>query len=114
LGSGAVVFSPFAGGTMVFAGRNNTHKNYGIFVAIRADNGKYVSMSAHLSDLAGEIYRGARVTNQTIIGYAGKTGNPSIPVGETHLHQAYYSYPRYNPMVLRTAAQDCKPFTTTT
>lgn len=97
LGSGDVIFSPFAGGTVVFAGRNNTHKNYGIFVAIRADNGKYVSMSAHLSGLAQGIYRGARVTNQTIIGYAGKTGDPSIPVGETHLHQAYYRYPRYNP-----------------
>lgn len=114
LGSGDVVFSPFAGGTVVFAGRNNTHKPYGISVSIRADNGKYVSMSAHLSGLAGGIYWGARVTNQTIIGYAGKTDNAIIPVGDTHLHQAYYHYPRYKPDVLRTAAQDCKPFTTTT
>jgi len=97
LGSGDAVFSPFAGGKVTFAGRNNTHKNYGIFVVIQADNGKYVSMSAHLSGLASGIYRGARVTDQTIIGYAGKTGDPSIPVGETHLHQAYYRYPRYNP-----------------
>ena len=97
LGSGDAVFSPFAGGKVTFAGRNNTHKNYGIFVVIQADNGKYVSMSAHLSGLASGIYRGARVTDQTVIGYAGKTGDPSIPVGETHLHQAYYRYPLYNP-----------------
>jgi murein DD-endopeptidase MepM/ murein hydrolase activator NlpD len=97
LGSGDVVFSPFAGGKVTFAGRNNTHKNYGIFVVIQADNGKYVSMSAHLSSLASGIYRGARVTDQTVIGYAGKTGDPSIPVGETHLHQAYYRYPSFNP-----------------
>ena len=71
-------------------------------------------MSAHLSGLAGGIYWSARVTNQTIIGYAGKTDNASIPVGDTHLHQAYYHYPRYKPDVLRTAAQDCKPFSTTT
>lgn len=66
-------------------------------MVIQADDGKYGSMSAHLSGLASSIYQGARVTDQTIIGYAGKTGDPSIPVGETHLHQAYYRYPYYSP-----------------
>jgi hypothetical protein len=52
LARGDVVFSPFRGGTVTFAGRNYSHKNYGIFVVIKADNGKYVSMSAHLNGLA--------------------------------------------------------------
>lgn len=95
LGRGDVVFSPFRRGTVTFAGRNTSHKNYGIFVVIRADNGKYVSMSAHLNGLANGIRRGKVVTSDTIIGFAGDTGDPSIPVGETHLHQAYYRYPRY-------------------
>jgi murein DD-endopeptidase MepM/ murein hydrolase activator NlpD len=97
LGRGDVVFSPFKGGTVTFAGRNYTHRDYGILVCIRADNGKYVNLSAHLSGLASGIRRGARVTDATIIGYAGNTGGPTFPVGQTHLHQAYYRYPRYNP-----------------
>jgi hypothetical protein len=96
LGTGDVVFSPFEGGTVTFAGRNYTHKDYGIFVSIKADNGKYVNLSAHLSGLASGISRGARVTDATIIGFAGDTGGPNIPVGQPHLHQAYYRYPRYN------------------
>ena len=95
LAQGDVVFSPFKSGTVTFAGRNSSHANYGIFVTIRADDGKYVNMSAHLSSLASGIRRGAKVTDKTIIGFAGATGDPSIPVGETHLHQAYYRYPRY-------------------
>lgn len=91
-----VVFSPFAGGTVTFAGRNYTHKNYGIFVTIKADNGAYVSMSAHLSGLASGISKGTYVTDETVVGYAGDTGDPSIPVGPPHLHQAFYRYPRYN------------------
>jgi hypothetical protein len=93
---GDVVFSPFKGGTVTFAGKNYTHKDYGIFVIIKADNGAYVSMSAHLSGLAGNIYRGAYVTDETVIGYAGDTGGPDIPVGPPHLHQAFYRYPRYH------------------
>ena len=95
LGKGDVVFSPFAGGTVTFAGRNYSHKNFGIFVVIKADNGKYVSMSAHLSSLASSIKRGVRVTDNTVIGYAGNTGDASIPVGPPHLHQAFYRYPSY-------------------
>jgi murein DD-endopeptidase MepM/ murein hydrolase activator NlpD len=97
LGRGDVVFSPFKRGTVTFAGRNNTHKDYGILVSIKSDDGKYVNLSAHLNGLASGIYRGAKVTDATIIGYAGNTGGPDIPVGQTHLHQSYYRYPRYNP-----------------
>jgi murein DD-endopeptidase MepM/ murein hydrolase activator NlpD len=97
LASGDVIFSPFRRGKVTFAGRNNSHKDYGTLVAIRADNGKYVSLSAHLSGLARGIERGARVTDETIIGYAGETGGPDVPAGEPHLHQAYYRYPRYTP-----------------
>ncbi|MCA1687544.1 MAG: M23 family metallopeptidase [Actinobacteria bacterium] len=96
LDSGDVVFSPFEGGEVTFAGRNYTHRDYGILVVIRADNDKYVSLSAHLSGLAQGIEPGTRVTDETIIGYAGDTGGPNFPVGEPHLHQAFYRYPRYN------------------
>ncbi len=93
---GDAVFSPFESGKVTFAGRNYTHRDYGILVVVRADNGKYVSLSAHLSGLARGIEPGARVTDETVIGYAGDTGGPTIPVGEPHLHQAFYRYPRYN------------------
>ena len=96
LNDGDVVFSPFKRGTVVFAGRNYTHRHYGIFVVVRDDNGKYVSMSAHLSSLKRGIERGAKVDLNSIIGYAGNTGDPSITVGEVHLHQAYYRKPSYN------------------
>ena len=93
LNKGDYVFSPFRGGTVKFAGRNTSHANYGIFVVIKDDNGAYYSMSAHLSRLASGIYPGARVTRNKVIGYAGNTGDPSIPVGQIHLHQAFYRYP---------------------
>ena len=35
------------------------------------------------------------MTDATVIGFAGNTGVPSIPVGEVHLHQAFYRYPKY-------------------
>ncbi len=90
-----VVFSPFASGTVTFAGRNASHINYGIFVVIQADNEKYVSMSAHLIALNEGIFPGATVTDETIIGFAGDTGDPwgTIPVGPPHLHQAFYRFP---------------------
>ena len=91
---GDVVFSPFKRGKVTFAGRNQSHKNYGRFVVIRARNGKYVSMSAHLSGIARGIKRGARVNAGTVIGFAGDTGHRSIPVGPVHLHQAFYRKPR--------------------
>ena len=96
LNKGDYVFSPFKSGTVTFAGRNTSHKNYGIFVVIKDADGKYVSLSAHLSSLAAGIRPGATVTADTVIGYAGDTGDPSIPVGEPHLHQAFYRYPSLN------------------
>jgi hypothetical protein len=93
---GDAVFSPFTRGTVTFAGRNITHKDYGIFVSIEAANGKYVNLSGHLSALAPGIRRGAEVDGDTVIGFAGKTGGGRIPVGPVHLHQAYYRYPDKN------------------
>jgi murein DD-endopeptidase MepM/ murein hydrolase activator NlpD len=95
LDHGDAVFSPFRSGTVTFAGRNITHKDYGIFVSIEAANGKYVNLSGHLSGLAPGIKRGAEVDRNTVIGFAGKTGGGRIPVGSVHLHQAYYRYPSY-------------------
>ena len=92
---GDVVFSPFSRGTVRFAGRNESHKNYGIFVIIEHDNNKYVSMSAHLNALRDGVRRGASVNEDKIIGYAGNTGAPSIPVGDPHLHQAFYRNPAF-------------------
>jgi murein DD-endopeptidase MepM/ murein hydrolase activator NlpD len=96
LDRGDVIFSPFRRGTVTFAGRNVTHKDYGILVVIKASNGKYVSLSGHLSGLARGIRRGAKVDRRTVIGFAGKTGGGDIPVGPVHLHQAFYRYPSYN------------------
>jgi murein DD-endopeptidase MepM/ murein hydrolase activator NlpD len=96
LDRGDVIFSPFRRGTVTFAGRNVTHKDYGILVVIKASNGKYVSLSGHLSALARGIRRGAKVDRHTVIGFAGKTGGGDIPVGPVHLHQAFYRYPSYN------------------
>ncbi|HYZ06132.1 MAG TPA: M23 family metallopeptidase [Rubrobacter sp.] len=95
LDHGDAVFSPFRSGTVTFAGRNITHKDYGTFVSIEAANGKYVNLSGHLSGLAPGIKRGAEVDRNTVIGFAGKTGSGRIPVGSVHLHQAYYRYPSY-------------------
>ena len=97
LNRGDPIFSPFRDGTVTFAGRNITHKDYGILVSIEASNGKYVNLSAHLDSLAGGIRKGAQVTDQTVIGYAGDTGGPDIPVGRPHLHQAFYRYPSFMP-----------------
>ena len=90
---GDVVFSPFRSGTVRFAGRAESHKNYGIFVVIEHDNGKYVSMAAHLNGL--NVSKGARVNEDKIIGFAGNTGDPSVPVGDPHLHQAFYRNPSF-------------------
>jgi murein DD-endopeptidase MepM/ murein hydrolase activator NlpD len=97
LEKGDAIFSPFERGTVTFAGRNITHQDYGILVSLKAANGKYVSLSAHLSALAPGISKGVEVDRHTVIGYAGDTGGPDIPVGRPHLHQAYYRFPSYNP-----------------
>lgn len=90
------VFSPFKSGTVTFAGRAYTHNNYGKMVVIRSNGGKYVSLSSHFNSIPSSIRRGKRVGKNTVIGYAGNTGG-NIPVGEVHLHQAFYRYPKYNP-----------------
>jgi murein DD-endopeptidase MepM/ murein hydrolase activator NlpD len=94
---GDAVFSSFRSGTVRFAGRADTHKNYGIFVAIEAEHGgeRYVSMSAHLNGLRDWVRKGASVNEDKIIGFAGNTGAPDIPVGKPHLHQAFYRNPSY-------------------
>lgn len=96
LNKGDLVFSPFKRGRVVFAGRNYTHNNYGKMVVIRSSGGKYVSLSAHLNAIPSSIRKGKIVYKNTVIGYAGNTGG-DIPVGEVHLHQAFYRYPKYNP-----------------
>ena len=95
LNRGDAVFSPFRRRTVTFAGRNVIHKDYGIFASIKDKGGKYVSLSAHLNSLARGIKRGAKVDRHTVIGFAGNTGG-AIPVGQPHLHQAYYRYPSYD------------------
>ena len=97
LREGNAVFPPFKGGVVRFAGQTDTHKNYGIFVVIEARHGgeRYVSMSAHLSGLRRWVDNGARAPYDKVMGFAGNTGDPSIPVGDPHLHQAFYRNPSY-------------------
>jgi hypothetical protein len=90
---GDAVFSPFRTGTVRFAGRRDSHKNYGIFVVIEHNNGRYVSMSAHLNGVQDWVRKGASVNEDRVMGFAGNTGDPSIPVGDPHLHQAFYRNP---------------------
>jgi len=98
LNRGDAILTPFKCGTVTFAGRNETHKTFGIMVTIRACNGKYVSLAGHLDSLAAGIYRGAKIGDRKrVIGYAGDTGEGSIPVGRVHLHQGFFRYPDYNP-----------------
>jgi hypothetical protein len=97
LNRGDPIYSPFGSGTVTFAGRNITYKDYGLFVSIEAANGSYVNLSGHLSGLAPGIKRGAVVDRHTVIGFAGKTGGDKFPVGPVHLHQAYYRNPTYTP-----------------
>ena len=94
---GDLVFSPFRKGRVVFSGSNNTHANYGKMVVIKASNGRYVSLSAHLNSIPDAIRKGKIVYKNTVIGRAGNTGGKTVPVGEVHLHQAFYRYPKYNP-----------------
>ena len=94
LNTGDAVFSPFSCGKVTFAGRNRSHADYGIFVSIKACNGKYVSLQAHMSSLKSGLNRGDRVNRDTIVGFAGQTGG-SVPVGRPHVHQAFYRFPNF-------------------
>ena len=90
------VWSPFDCGRVTFAGRNETHVDYGILVSVKSCNGRYVSLTSHFSALRTGLSKGDRVDRDTVLGYAGKTGGPRIPVGQVHFHQAFYRYPRQN------------------
>lgn len=90
------VFSPFSCGRVTFAGRNRTHADYGKFVSIKSCNGKYVNLTAHLTAVKRGLRKGDKVTRNTVIGYAGKTGG-SVPVGRVHIHTAFYRNPQANP-----------------
>jgi hypothetical protein len=114
LGKGDVVFSPFKRGTVTFAGRNYTHKDYGIFVSIKADNGKYVNLSAHLSGLASGIRKGVWVTDATVIGYAGNTGGPNTPLVKRTCTRPITVTPATTPTGHPTVALGCRSSTTTT
>ena len=87
------VWSPFDCGRVTFAGRNETHRDYGIFVSIKSCNGKYVSLTGHFRALRSGLDKGDPVDRDTLIGYAGKSGGGRIPVGPVHFHQAFYRYP---------------------
>ncbi len=52
-------------------------------------------MSAHLNGLQDWVRKGASVNEDRVMGFAGNTGDPSIPVGDPHLHQAFYRNPSY-------------------
>jgi len=96
---GDYVFSPFKCGTVTFAGRNRSHADYGNFVSIKSCNdGKYVNLSAHLDAIGVNngvrLGAGDRVTEKTVIGYAGDSGGGNIAVGRVHLHTAFYRYPK--------------------
>lgn len=90
------VFSPFSCGRVTHAGRNRTHADYGIFVSIKACNGKYENLTGHLVSVKAGLKRGDKVGRNTVIGYAGRTGG-SVPVGRVHIHTAFYRNPKHNP-----------------
>jgi murein DD-endopeptidase MepM/ murein hydrolase activator NlpD len=94
---GDPIWSPFDCGRVTFAGRNETHVDYGIFVSIESCNGKYVSLTGHFSALRSGLSKGDWVGRNTVLGYAGKTGGPRIPVGQIHFHQVFYRYPKQTP-----------------
>lgn len=94
---GDYIYSPFKCGRVTFAGENSTHADYGRFVIVRSCNGEYASMSAHLSAINRKILNNPNVDRGSVIGYAGKSGGPNIPVGPVHLHQAFYRHPTYHP-----------------
>ena len=90
---GDAIWSPFDCGHVTFRGRHPEYEDYGIFVSIRACNGKYYSLTGHFSALRTGLHKGDRVNRDAVLGYAGKTGGPTYPVGRVHFHQAFYRYP---------------------
>jgi murein DD-endopeptidase MepM/ murein hydrolase activator NlpD len=93
---GDPIWSPIDCGRVTFAGRNETHIDYGILVSIKSCNGKYFSLTSHFSALRRGLSKGDRVDKDTLLGYAGKSGGPRIPVGQVHFHQVFYRNPKQN------------------
>ncbi|MDX1623978.1 MAG: peptidoglycan DD-metalloendopeptidase family protein [Gemmatimonadota bacterium] len=62
-------------GTVVAAGRNG---GYGLYVKLRHGK-RYATSYAHLSRIAGNVRRGARVRQGEVIGYVGSTGLSTGP-----------------------------------
>jgi murein DD-endopeptidase MepM/ murein hydrolase activator NlpD len=83
------LYSPFADGVVVYAGWDPYGWwNYGRMVVIRDMQGKYYSLSAHLSRI--NVRPGQRVDRDTLIGWGGSTG---YAAPYPHVHQVYYRYP---------------------
>jgi murein DD-endopeptidase MepM/ murein hydrolase activator NlpD len=97
LDRGDYVYSPLNCGKVTFAGRKKSYKIYGIFNAVRACNGNYASLSAHLKGLNSRLDKGDQVDRLTVLGYAGNTSYGDFAAGPVHLHQAFYRYPTYTP-----------------
>lgn len=55
-----------------------------------------MNLTGHLVALKKGLSRGDKVTRDSVIGYAGKTGG-SVPVGRVHIHTAFYRCPKANP-----------------
>jgi murein DD-endopeptidase MepM/ murein hydrolase activator NlpD len=70
-----------ADGTVKHAGRKG---GYGILVELRHTNG-YSTRYAHMSGVAKDVRRGARVMQGQVIGYVGQTGLANGP----HLHYEF-------------------------
>jgi hypothetical protein len=95
------IYSPFKGGKVVFAGQVRSHRGLGIFVVIRAGNGKYVSSLGHLSGLrprhkegreGGQEHRN-RLRGQQRLGQGshGRGAQPPgvLPLPEVHAGAPY-------------------------
>jgi hypothetical protein len=86
------LYSPLADGYVTYAGWDpNSWWNYGRMVVIESPNGKYVSLSAHMSHV--NVVPGQRVNRNTLIGWAGSTG---YAAPYPHVHQAYYRWPSFS------------------
>ncbi|HEV2734003.1 MAG TPA: M23 family metallopeptidase [Longimicrobiaceae bacterium] len=88
LQTGNKLYGPFDGGYVQYAGWDSEGwSGYGRMVVIKHRDGKYWSLAAHMNSISVSV--GQYVDQNTVIGYAGSTGNSSGP----HLHQAFYRFP---------------------
>ena len=80
-----------ADGTVAYAGRKGANGN---LIVLKHANG-YVTLYAHLHEIADGIHPGAKVTKKTVIGEVGSTGRSTGP----HLHFGMKRHGEYvNPM----------------